>query len=125
MKPSRRDLSYSLKAVFFTWPRRRREEQVLVRVEARVVDDRLDLLVGLERDEVDDGRSPRRALLHRDLVRAQPIDLAAVGEQQQVRERRRVHDLARRGPPPSARVPCTPRPPRDCVRKASAATALM
>ena len=60
------------------------EEQVPVRLVVAGVDDRLDRLVGLQRQQVDDGRAPRRAVLHRDLVGLEPVHPAPVGEEQQV-----------------------------------------
>ena len=84
MSPARSDESYSVNLVFFTWPLLRGEEQVLVRLVVAGVDDRLDVLVGLERQQVHDGRAPRRALLHRDLVRLEPVHPPEVREEQQV-----------------------------------------
>ena len=48
---------------------------------------------GRQRQQVDDGRAPGRALLHRDLVGPQPVDPAPVGEEQQVGVGRGVDDL--------------------------------
>ena len=60
------------------------EDQVLVGREVAGGDDGLDRLVRRQRHQVDGGGAPGRALLHRDLVAPQPVDLAPVGEQQQV-----------------------------------------
>ena len=79
--------------VFFTWPCLRGEEQVPAGLVVAGVDDRLDLLVRCERQQVDDGGAARRALLHRDLVRLQAVDPPAVGEEQQVGVRRGVEDV--------------------------------
>ena len=70
-----------------------RKDEVLIGIERPCLDDGLDALDRLERQEVDDRRSPGVALLHGDLVSPQPVDLPAIGEQQQVGVRRRVEDL--------------------------------
>ena len=67
---------------------------------------------GLERQQVDDRRPPGVAFLHRDLVGPQPVDLAPVGEQQQVR---RAPSCARPGRSRSSSFsfgPLHPAPPR-------------
>ena len=56
-EPARSDESYSVNFVFLTWPELRREEQVAVALVVARVDDRLDLLVGRQRQQVDDGRA--------------------------------------------------------------------
>ena len=48
------------------------------------VDDRLDVLVGLELEQVDDRRAARGALLLGDLVRLEAVDPSQVAEEQQV-----------------------------------------
>ena len=65
----------------------RGEEQERAVLVGAGVDDGLDALVGPEREEVDERGAARGALLHRDLVRAQPVRPAAVREEQQVRVR--------------------------------------
>ena len=89
MSPLRSDESYSDIRVFFTMPLRVAKNRYdAVFVGARV-DDRFDVLVALQRDEVHERGAARGAVLHRDLVRAQPVHAAAVREEQQVRVRGR------------------------------------
>ena len=51
------------------------EDQELVAREVPGRDDGLDRLVGCQREQVDHGGATGRALLHGDLVAAQPVDL--------------------------------------------------
>ena len=60
MKPSRRDVSYSVKARLLHLPLLGGEEQVAARLVVAGVDDRLDALVGRQRQQVDDGQCPGR-----------------------------------------------------------------
>ena len=62
----------------------RGEEQVRAVFVRAGVDDRLDLLPLVQRDEVDEGGAAGGALLHRDLVSAEAVYPAAVREEQQV-----------------------------------------
>ena len=62
----------------------RGEEQEALAGEVTGVDDRLDLLVGLQRQQVDDRHALGRALAFGNLERPQTVDLAAVREEQQV-----------------------------------------
>src|SRR5581483_3738643 len=71
----------------------RGEEEEAVRLVVARVDDGLDALLGLELQQVHDGGAARGALLHRDLVRLEPVHAPAVGEEQQVRVRRGGEDL--------------------------------
>ena len=99
------------------------EEQVPLGREVAGVDDRLDVLVGRERQQVDDRHALRRALPLGDLVRAQPVHLAPVREEQQVGVGRGVKDGLTRSSSLSL-APATPRPPRPWVWNASASTVL-
>ena len=60
------------------------EEQEALAGEVAGVDDRLDLLARLQRQQVDDRHALRRALALGDLQRPQAVHLAEVGEEQQV-----------------------------------------
>src|SRR5262249_24545805 len=63
----------------------RREEQVGTVLVRAGVDDRLNLLSLVQRDEVDEGSTSGGALLHRNLMSAQAVYPAPVREEQQVR----------------------------------------
>ena len=94
MKPSRRDLSYSAKFGLLDLPLPGGEEQVAIGREIPGVDEGLDPLARSQRQQVDDGRAPGRALLDGDLVGPQPVHPAPVGEEQQVGVGRGVDDPA-------------------------------
>ena len=64
------------------------EEQEPVRLVVTGVDDRLDLLVRFQTQQVDDRQALCGAVPHRDPVRLEPVHLAAVREEQQERMRR-------------------------------------
>ena len=89
MSPLRSDESYSRHARLLHHAVARGKEQVRAVFVRAGVDDRFDVLVGLQRDEVDERGAARGAVLHRDLVRPQPVHAAAVREEQQVRVRGR------------------------------------
>jgi hypothetical protein len=72
----------------------RGEEQVALAGEVARVDDRLDRLAGLQRQQVDDRHALRRALALGDVHRPQAVHLAAVAEEQQERVRRGEDDVA-------------------------------
>ena len=74
-------------------PLLRAEEEVPVGLVVARVDDRLDRLTRLQRQQVHDGGAASRALLHRDLVRLQPVHAASAREEQQIRVRGRVDDV--------------------------------
>ena len=69
------------------------EEQVLVGRELAGRDDGLDRLVGRQREQVDDGRAPWPCAPSSGSRGPQPVDLAPVGEEQQVGVGRGVDDL--------------------------------
>ena len=70
------------------------EEQEALAGEVAGVDDRLDLLARLQRQQVDDRHALGRALALGDLQRPQAVDLAEVGEEQQVGVGRGEDDVA-------------------------------
>ena len=71
----------------------RGHEEVGIRIEALDLDDRRDLLVLLELQQVDDGRAFRRAARLRDLVCLEMVDAAAVREEQDRVVRRRDQEV--------------------------------
>ncbi len=66
-------------------PVARDEHQVPVVGELTGVDHRFDLFVRVELQKVDDSSAPRRSVHQGDLVGLQPVDLALVCEEEQVR----------------------------------------
>ena len=94
IRPSRRLESYASKAVFFDRALAGGEEQEALAGEVAGVDDRLDRLARLQRQQVDDRHALGRALALGDLERPQAVHLAAVREEQQVGVGRREDDVA-------------------------------
>ena len=84
MMPVRSEESYSLNFVFLTWPVLGGEEEEAVRLVVARVDDRLDVLAGLQLQQVRHRRAAGGALLLRDLVRLEAVDAPEVREEQQV-----------------------------------------